>query len=72
MTSDQEAVAGKRRGESGTDTTSAPSVGARRHLLSVSDLGAEGIEEVLRVADAFVEVSKRDIPKVPALRGRRW
>ena len=41
-----------------------------RHLLSVSDLGADGIEEVLRVADAFVEVGRRPIPKVPALRGR--
>ncbi|MGH9018222.1 MAG: aspartate carbamoyltransferase catalytic subunit [Acidimicrobiales bacterium] len=41
-----------------------------RHLLSVADLGAEGIEEVLRVSDAFVEVAQRPIPKVPALRGR--
>jgi len=41
-----------------------------RHLLSVADLGAEGIEEVLRVTDSFVEVSARTIPKVPALRGR--
>ncbi|HAM00617.1 MAG TPA: aspartate carbamoyltransferase [Acidimicrobiaceae bacterium] len=39
-------------------------------MLSVADLGAEGIEEVLRVADAFVEVGRRPIPKVPALRGR--
>jgi aspartate carbamoyltransferase catalytic subunit len=41
-----------------------------RHLLSVTDLGAQGIAEVLRVADAFVEVARRPIPKVPALRGR--
>ncbi len=47
----------------------APASGGR-HLLSVADLGAEGIEEVLRVADAFVEVGRRPIPKVPALRGR--
>jgi len=47
----------------------APANGGR-HLLSVGDLGAEGIEEVLRVADAFVEVGRRPIPKVPALRGR--
>ena len=40
------------------------------HLLSVIDLGAEGIEEVLRVTDSFVEVSSRPIPKVPALRGK--
>jgi aspartate carbamoyltransferase catalytic subunit len=43
---------------------------AGRHLLSIADLGAEGIEEVLRVSDAFVEVARRPIPKVPALRGR--
>jgi aspartate carbamoyltransferase catalytic subunit len=42
----------------------------RRHLLSVGDLGREGIEQVLRVADAFSEVGRRPIPKVPALRGR--
>jgi aspartate carbamoyltransferase catalytic subunit len=42
----------------------------RRHLLSVADLGAEGIEEILRVSDAFVEVGRRSIPKVPSLRGR--
>lgn len=41
-----------------------------RHLLSVSDLGAEGIEEVLRLTDSFVEVSSRAIPRVPALRGK--
>ena len=40
------------------------------HLLSISDLGADGIEEVLTVTDSFVEVSERSIPKVPALRGR--
>lgn len=42
----------------------------RRHLLSIADLGADGIEEILRVTDSFVEVSGRAIPKVPALRGR--
>jgi aspartate carbamoyltransferase catalytic subunit len=41
-----------------------------RHLLSVADLGRDGIEEVLRVTDSFVEVSARRIPKVPTLRGR--
>lgn len=49
---------------------SADQASGGRHLLSVSDLGAEDIEEVLRVADAFVEVGRRPIPKVPALRGR--
>ena len=41
-----------------------------RDLLSISDLGADGIHEVLRVTDSFVEVSGRAIPKVPTLRGR--
>jgi aspartate carbamoyltransferase catalytic subunit len=40
------------------------------HLLSVSDLGADGIDEILRLTDSFVEVSERPIPKVPALRGK--
>jgi len=41
-----------------------------KHLLSVADLGADGIGDVLRLTDAFVEVSERAIPRVPALRGR--
>jgi aspartate carbamoyltransferase catalytic subunit len=41
-----------------------------KHLLSVGDLGAEGINEVMRLSDSFVEVSGRAIPKVPALRGK--
>jgi len=41
-----------------------------RHLLSVADLGAGGIEEVMRLTESFVEVSERAIPKVPALRGK--
>jgi aspartate carbamoyltransferase catalytic subunit len=40
------------------------------HLLSLADLGADGIEEVMRVTDSFVEVSERAIPRVPALRGK--
>jgi aspartate carbamoyltransferase catalytic subunit len=40
------------------------------HLLSMDDLDAEAIVEVLEVADSFVEVGRRANPKVPALRGR--
>ena len=43
---------------------------ATAHLLSVSDLGHDGIVELLRLADAFTEVNERAIPKVPALRGK--
>ena len=42
-----------------------------RHLLSIDDLGgAAGIERVLELTDSFVEVSGRQIPRVPALRGK--
>ena len=41
-----------------------------KHLLSVTDLGVEDLEEVMRLTSSFVEVSERRIPKVPTLRGR--
>jgi aspartate carbamoyltransferase catalytic subunit len=42
-----------------------------KHLLSVDDLGPRpGIEAMLDLTDSFVEISRRDIPKVPALRGK--
>jgi aspartate carbamoyltransferase catalytic subunit len=41
-----------------------------KHLLSVADLGADGLREVLDLTDSFVEVSERRIPRVPTLRGR--
>lgn len=41
-----------------------------RHLLAVSDLDRLQIEELLDLTDTFVEVGRRAIPKVPALRGR--
>jgi aspartate carbamoyltransferase catalytic subunit len=44
--------------------------GSRQHLLSIADLGRDGIEEILRMTDMFVEVSARPIPRVPALRGK--
>jgi aspartate carbamoyltransferase catalytic subunit len=40
------------------------------HLLSVADFGPDGIAEVLRVAEAFAEVERRSVPKVPTLRGK--
>jgi aspartate carbamoyltransferase catalytic subunit len=40
------------------------------HLLSVSDLTRDDVEQLLRLTDSFVEVSRRQIPKVPALRGK--
>ena len=41
-----------------------------RRLLSIDELGADGINEVMRVTDAMVEVSERPIPRVQALRGK--
>src|ERR1700684_3856488 len=40
------------------------------HLLSIADLGRDGIAEVLSVAEAFAEVERRSMPKVPTLRGK--
>jgi aspartate carbamoyltransferase catalytic subunit len=40
------------------------------HLLSMADLGPKDIAELLDVAEAFAEVERRAIPKVPTLRGR--
>lgn len=40
------------------------------HLLSIDDLGADAITEILDLGDGFVEVLGREVPKVPTLRGR--
>lgn len=55
---------------SGSPVGSVAGADGRRHLLSVGDLGSDGIGEILRLADSFAEVNTRAIPKVPALRGR--
>lgn len=44
--------------------------GRPRHLLSIDELGTDGLRTLLRLSDTFVEVGQREIPKVPALRGR--
>ncbi|HLF41600.1 MAG TPA: aspartate carbamoyltransferase catalytic subunit [Acidimicrobiia bacterium] len=41
-----------------------------KNLLGIDDLGVDGIQEVLALAESFLEVTRRDIPKVPALRGK--
>ncbi len=41
-----------------------------RHLLSIEDLSREEIEAILDRAESFAEVGRRDIKKVPTLRGR--
>src|SRR6187200_3628941 len=42
----------------------------RRHLLGIRELSAGEITHLLDTAENFREVSKRQIKKVPALRGR--
>jgi aspartate carbamoyltransferase catalytic subunit len=56
------------RGTPGAPTTDAPATA--QHLRSVSELGRDGIEELLELTDRMVEVCSRPIPKVPALRGK--
>ena len=41
-----------------------------KHLLSVDDLSRADVDDVLDLAASFLAVTKRDIPKVPALRGK--
>ena len=41
-----------------------------RSLLSLDDLSRAAIVEVLDTAESFVEVNRRTIKKVPALKGR--
>ena len=41
-----------------------------KHLLGVAHLSREEIERILDRAESFAEVGKRDIKKVPTLRGR--
>ena len=42
----------------------------RKHLLSIDELGRDGIEHLMTLTDRFVEVSARKVPKVPALQGK--
>ena len=41
-----------------------------RHLLAIDDLERPDVEHILERADSFAEVGRRDIKKVPTLRGR--
>src|SRR5574341_91468 len=42
----------------------------RRHLLDLDDFGRQEIETILDTTDAMKEVLSRDVPRVPALRGK--
>src|SRR5262249_30832570 len=41
-----------------------------KHLLSIADFDRARIDEMLDLSEHFLEVTQRDIPKVPALRGK--
>jgi len=41
-----------------------------KHLLSIDDLDVGSLTELLDLSEQFVAVNQRDIPKVPALRGK--
>jgi aspartate carbamoyltransferase catalytic subunit len=41
-----------------------------KHLLGIEGLSREEVERILDRAESFAEVGKRDIKKVPTLRGR--
>src|SRR5437879_9207662 len=41
-----------------------------KHLLGIRELSADQITHLLDTADTFRDISKREIKKVPALRGR--
>jgi aspartate carbamoyltransferase catalytic subunit len=43
---------------------------ARKDILGIKDLDADEINLILDTAESFIEVSTRDIKKVPTLRGR--
>lgn len=43
---------------------------SRRHLLGIRELSADEITHLLDTAETFRDVSRREIKKVPALRGR--
>ena len=55
---------------SSSGARSAGGRGRMKHLLSIDDLGRDGIVELCDLAETFLEVTQRDIPKVPALRGK--
>src|SRR5204862_4554111 len=60
---------GDRRPRRGRDRSRPAQAGAggMRHLLSIEDVSREDIENILKRAKEFEEVSRRPIKKVPAL-----
>ena len=42
----------------------------RKDILGIKDLRVEEINHILETAESFLEISTREIKKVPTLRGR--
>ncbi|MEQ8203021.1 MAG: aspartate carbamoyltransferase, partial [Smithellaceae bacterium] len=42
----------------------------RKDILGIKDLAVEEIEHILETAESFLEISTREIKKVPTLRGK--
>jgi aspartate carbamoyltransferase catalytic subunit len=53
-----------------TTTLEAQPTWSRRHVLDLDDFSPAEIETVMQTADAMKEVMGREVPRVPALRGR--
>ena len=49
---------------------SVPKIGVRQHLLDLDDFSRKEIEEVVENTDVMKDVLKRDIKKIPTLRGK--
>ena len=54
----------------GAAPTPGTAAAPRRHILDLDDFSAAEIEATMQNADAMLEVLRRDIKKVPALRGK--
>ena len=52
------------------DDLRAPLRPARRHLLSIGDLGRDDVERLLATAQNFAKALEREVKKLPTLRGR--
>jgi len=63
-------MTGERSPRGAAPTLEAQPVWSRRHLLDLDDFSPAEIETVLDTADAMKEVMGREVPRVPALRGR--
>jgi aspartate carbamoyltransferase catalytic subunit len=50
--------------------TQHPLTAERRHLIGIDDLDGVGIQRILDTAEGFQSVMRRDVKKVPTLRGR--